>query len=61
MPLSHSVLEGTSSHQLSEVDLTDRQVHDLGVGLKALPDTVLTCWWLGHSLLDPILKAVDPH
>ena len=27
---------GTSSHQLSKVDLTDRQAHDLGLRLKAL-------------------------
>jgi hypothetical protein len=46
---------------LSEVDLTDRQAHDLDLRLKALPEIVLTHRWLGHSLLDPILKAVDPH
>jgi hypothetical protein len=46
---------------LSEVDLTDRQAHDLGVGLEALRLTVLTHRRLGHSLLDPILHAVDPH
>jgi hypothetical protein len=46
---------------LSTVDLTDWQAHDLGLRLKALRATVLTCQWLGHSLLDAILEAVDPH
>jgi len=44
-----------------QVDLTDQQAHDLGVELKALPETVLTCWWLGHSLSDRFREAVDPH
>jgi hypothetical protein len=46
---------------LSEVHLTDRQAHDLTLRLKALAITVLTYRRLGHSLLDPILEAVDPH
>ena len=41
--------------------LTDRQAHDLGRSLRALRAIVLTHRRLGHSLLDPILKAVDPH
>jgi hypothetical protein len=52
---------GTSSHQLSEVDLTVRQAHDLDVRLEALETRVLTCRRLGHSLTDPILEAVDHH
>jgi hypothetical protein len=51
----------TSSHQLSKVHLTGRQAHDLEVRLKALRPAVLTHRRLGHSLLDPILEAVDPH
>jgi hypothetical protein len=46
---------------LSEVHLTDRQAHDLDLRLKAQPNRVLTHRRLGHSLLDPILKAVDTH
>jgi len=46
---------------LSKVDLADRQAHDLELRLKALPTRVLTCRWLGHSLSDRILEAVDPH
>jgi hypothetical protein len=46
---------------LSKVDLTDWQAHVLDLRLKALSTKVLTCQWLGHSLLDPILEAVDPH
>jgi hypothetical protein len=46
---------------LSKVHLTDRQAHDLELRLKALLSTVLTHRRLGHSLLDPILEAVDPH
>ena len=52
---------GTSSHQLSKVHLTARQAHDLELRLKALAHIVLTCRRLGHSLLVPILEAVDPH
>jgi hypothetical protein len=37
------VLEATSSHQPSKVDLANQQAHDLEVGLTALPSKVLTC------------------
>jgi len=46
---------------LSKVDLTDRQAHDLDIGLAALRSVVLTCWRLGHSLSNSVLEAVDPH
>ncbi len=46
---------------MSEVHLTDPQAHDLTLRLKALATAVLTCRRLVHSLLDPILEAVDPH
>ena len=47
-------------HQLSEVHLTDRQAHQLGVGPCALPRTVMTHRWLAHSLLNLIRDPVDP-
>ena len=48
-------------------DLTDQQGHDLTVGLKALPTTVLTYWRLGdqpHPLKDrggrsPLVAQLD--
>ena len=46
---------------MSKVDLTDQQAHDLDLRLRALPDIVLTCRRLGHSLTDQIRSAVDPH
>jgi hypothetical protein len=39
----------TSSHQPSEVVLTDPQAHDLGVGLCARSSAVLTCRRLGYQ------------
>ena len=45
-----------------QVDLTDRQAHDLDVELSALRDTqVLTCQRLGTSLTDSTAEVVDPH
>jgi hypothetical protein len=45
-----------------EVNLTDRQAHDLAVGLQhARLSTVLTCQRLGTSLTDPAAEVVDPH
>jgi hypothetical protein len=44
-----------------EVHLTDRQAHDLDVGLFALSAGVLTRRRLGHSLTDLLRSAVDPH
>ncbi|HTW06720.1 MAG TPA: hypothetical protein VME46_04370 [Acidimicrobiales bacterium] len=43
-------------------DLTDQQGHGLGVELKALDRTVLTCWWLSlTSLTYSRSEVVDPH
>ncbi len=44
-----------------EVDLADQQAHGLGRKLGAQFCRVLTCWRLGHILLNRILQAVDPH
>ena len=43
-------------------DLTDRQAHDLTVGLNHTPPTtVLTCRRLGTSLTRQADEVVDPH
>jgi len=44
-----------------QVDLTDRPAHDLGVGLEALPPTVLTGQRLGTILTRTPNEVVDPH
>jgi hypothetical protein len=55
------VLDGTSSHQLSKVGLTDQQAHDLVVELDVQRWRVLTCWRLGTSLTHSLAEVVDPH
>jgi hypothetical protein len=43
-----------------KVDLTDRQAHDLEVGLEVLRAIVLTCRRLG-TILTRTTKKVEPH
>ena len=43
-------------------NITDQQGHHLGVELKALETSVLTCWRLSStSLAQPRSPVVDPH
>jgi hypothetical protein len=42
-------------------NLTDRQAHDLEIGLDALRSEVLTCRRLGTIFTRPPSETVDPH
>jgi hypothetical protein len=44
-----------------QVNLTDRQAHDLGVGLNTLREPVLPRRPLGTSLTRSAAEVVDPH
>jgi hypothetical protein len=44
-----------------QVNLTNRQAHDLDLELNALLRRVLTCRRLGTSLTDSAVEVVDPH
>ena len=41
-------------------DLTNRQGHDLDLGLEALGQVVLTCWWLGDQFAPQERTDPDP-
>jgi hypothetical protein len=44
-----------------QVNLTDRQAHDLEVGLNTQRPGVLSCQRLGTSLTESAAEVVDPH
>jgi hypothetical protein len=44
-----------------QVNLTNQQAHDLGLGLNAPRTEVLTCRRLGTTLTDSAAEVVDPH
>jgi hypothetical protein len=54
------VLSGNVIPPAIKVDLTDRQAHDLEIGLEALRAKVLTRQRLG-TILTQADEAVDPH
>jgi hypothetical protein len=53
--------KGTSSHEPSKVDLTDRRAHDLAVDLHDQRMPVLTRRRLGTILAHNVTEEVDSH